>query len=467
MRAGSKLPLIAVVGRPNVGKSTLFNRLVGGRPAMVEDEPGVTRDRRYADAEWAGRRFEVVDTGGLDPSAPDGVIQSGIHRQASRALDEADVIVFVTDAREGLTSTDRDVANKLRRLGRPILLVANKVDGPKQEPFVNELYALGLGDVLAVSATHGRGTGELLDQVLELLPDAPEVNVLDAEAEARALAAASAVRLAFLGRPNAGKSSLVNRILGEERVLVHDQPGTTTDPVDASFSFGGRDYVLVDTAGIRKKARIDDEVEKISVSMALGQIKRANVAAVVIDATQGPSDQDAKIGGAIDQYGTGVIILVNKVDALGTGKKAEDAEKKLREKIKDVLPFLSWAPIRFVSAKTGHGVTDALAAAARVAEENRRRISTSQLNKFFSEVCESHPPPTLRGRPVRIHYVMQPASSPPTFVLFANKPELVHHAYKRYLSNQLREHFGFEGTPLRILTRAKVETRERKQKEKK
>jgi GTP-binding protein len=458
MRAGSKLPLVAVVGRPNVGKSTLFNRVVGGRPALVEDVAGVTRDRRYGQAEWAGKRFEVVDTGGLDPDAAPGVIQSGIHRQAFRALDEADLVVFVTDVREGVTATDREVADKLRRAGRPVLLVANKVDGPGQEPYVAELYALGLGDVLAVSATHGRGAAELLDAVLERLPGAPDVNELDAAAEAEAVAAqAGPIRICFVGRPNAGKSSLVNRILGEERVLVHDMPGTTTDPVDTPFSFDGKDFVLVDTAGMRKKARIEDPTEKISVSMALGQIKRADVAALVIDATEGPSDQDAKIAGEIDQVGTAVMILVNKVDQLGTGKSADQAERALREKIKDTLTFLPWAPIRFVSAKTGAGVTDALAAAARAATEHARRISTSELNKFFAEVCEAHPPPTLRGRAVRIHYIMQPATRPPTFVLWANKPELVHHAYRRFLSNQLREKFGFEGTPLRILTRKKGE----------
>ena len=458
MRAGSKLPLVAVVGRPNVGKSTLFNRMVGGRPALVEDEPGVTRDRRYGEAEWAGKRLEVVDTGGLDPDAPKGVIQSGIHRQAGRALDEADLVVFVTDAREGLTPTDRDVADKLRRLGRPVLLVANKVDGPAQEPYVAELYALGLGDVLAVSATHGRGTAELLDEILARLPDAPDANSLDDAAEAAAAAAAGGpIRIAFVGRPNAGKSSLVNRILGEERVLVHDMPGTTTDPVDTPFTFDGRDFVLVDTAGIRKKARIEDPTEKISVSMALGQIKRADVAALVIDATEGPSDQDAKIAGEIDAHGTAVMILVNKVDQLGTGKKAEDAERALKQRIRDALTFLPWAPIRFVSAKTGAGVTDALGTAGKIASEHTKRISTSELNKFFAEVCETHPPPTFRGRAVRIHYIMQPATKPPTFVLWANKPEYVHHAYRRFLYNQLREHFGFEGTPLRILTRRKGE----------
>jgi GTP-binding protein len=464
MRAGSELPLVAVVGRPNVGKSTLYNRLVGGRPAMVEDEPGVTRDRRYGKAEWAGRVFEVVDTGGLDPSAPANVVQAGIHRQAARALDEADVIVFVTDAREGVTGTDREVAKQLRKLGRPVVLAANKVDGQKQEDLAAEMYALGLGDVVPVSATHGRGTAELCDAIVERLPPGPvrELGADEGEGEAGATEAPAPgelklgpIRLAFLGRPNVGKSSLVNRLLGEERVLVHDQPGTTTDPVDTPFSFDGREFVLVDTAGIRKRARVEAPTEKIAVSMALGQLERADVVALVIDATQGPSDQDAKVGGAAEQAGAAVIILVNKVDALGGGPAGEKAQKDLTEKIRETLPFLSFAPIRFVSARTGAGVTDALRLAGRVATEHTRRVTTSELNKFFAEVCETHPPPTYRSRPVRIHYLTQVKSRPPTFVLWSNRPELVHHAYRRFLVNQLRARFGFEGTPLRVVTRAK------------
>jgi GTP-binding protein len=454
MRAGSRLPLVAVVGRPNVGKSTLFNRLVGGRPALVEDEPGVTRDRRYGEAEWAGVRFDVVDTGGMDPGAPAGVIQAGIHRQAARAIDEADVIVLVTDAREGLHPTDREVALQLRKSGRPVLVVANKVDGWNHEPLAAEMFALGLGDVIPVSAVHGRGTAELCDQIVARLPaPAPPAE----EPAAAGEGAPRPIRLAFVGRPNVGKSSLVNRLLGEERVLVHDMPGTTTDPVDTPFTFDGREFVLVDTAGIRKKARIEVPTEKISVSMALGQIERADVAALVIDAGQGPSEQDAKIAGLIEQAGAAVMILLNKVDALpGTRKDVDEAEKKLREKIEDELPFLPFAPVRFVSAKTGAGVTDALRLAARLDEEHRRRITTSELNKFFAEVCETHPPPTFRGKAVRIYYLTQVSAGPPTFVLWANKPQLVHHAYRRFLVNSLRERFGFEGTPIRVVTRKKT-----------
>jgi len=443
-------PLVAIVGRPNVGKSTLYNRLVGGRPALVEDVPGVTRDRRYGEAEFGGRSFRVVDTGGMDPTAPASALMAGVHRQAARALDEADLIVFVTDARDGLTPVDREVAELLRRADVPVLVVANKVDSEKQEALAAEIYELGLGDVFALSATHGRGTRDLLDAILAALPGEraePEV----AEEAAEPPAEEHAVRLAFVGRPNVGKSSLVNRLLGEERVLVHDQPGTTTDPVDTPFELVGRRYVLVDTAGIRRRARIEEPTEKISVSMALGQIERADVAILVVDATEGPAEQDAKIAGAIEEAGRAVVIAVNKDDLLGT--RAREAEKKLREDLRDVLPFVSFAPIRFVSAKTGHGVTDLVDAAQAAYDEHGRRIPTAELNRFFAEVCETHPPPTFRGRSVRIFYLTQVGAHPPTFVLWANRPELVHYGYRRFLVNQLRERFGFAGTPVRIVTR--------------
>ncbi|MBI4509861.1 MAG: ribosome biogenesis GTPase Der [Deltaproteobacteria bacterium] len=445
-------PLVAIVGRPNVGKSTLFNRLVGGRPALVEDEPGVTRDRRYGEAEFGGRKFRVVDTGGLDPAAETGAITAGIHRQAQRAIEEADLIVFVADARDGVTRTDRDVATLLRRSRRPVLVAANKVDGAAQEVLAAEIYELGLGEVIPVSAVHGRGARELLDEILARLPDestrppsAPEEEVVE-----------GTIRVAFVGRPNVGKSSLVNRLLGEDRVLVHDQPGTTTDPVDTLFEYQGQDYVLVDTAGIRKRARVEKPTEKLASAMALSQIARSDVAALVIDAELGPSDQDAKIGGAIEEAGRAVMIVVNKSDLLGTGRKAEDAERELRKRIRDELPFLSFAPIRFVSAKSGRGVADLIADATTCYHEHGKRITTAQLNRFFRETCETHPPPTFRGKAVRIYYLTQPAAHPPTFVLWANRPELVHYGYRRFLMNRLREQFGFQGTPVRIVTRRRA-----------
>ena len=431
-------PLVAIVGRPNVGKSTLYNRIAGGRPAMVEDKPGVTRDRRYGEADYAGRGFRIVDTGGLDPGAEEGAVQEGVHRQARKALDEADAIIFVVDAREGITPTDRDVADLLRRLGKPILIAANKIDSAKQEQLAGELWELGLGEVFPVSANHGRGMVELLDALLAVLPPA----------EAAASAPDKAVRIAFVGRPNVGKSSLVNRLLGEDRVLVHDAPGTTTDPVDTPFEVAGKRYILVDTAGIRRKARIDEPTEKIAVSMALGQLERTDVAILVIDAEAGPVEQDARIAGAIEDAGRAAVIALNKSDLVG-----EDARKRLVKAIGETMPFLAFAPVRFSSAKTGAGVVDLIAAAAGAWDEHGKRIPTGELNRFFQEVCETHPPPTFRSKPVRIYYISQPAAHPPTFVLWANRPELVHHAYRRFLVNQLRARFGFAGSPIRIVTR--------------
>lgn len=442
----SELPLVAIVGRPNVGKSTLYNRLVGGRPALVENTPGVTRDRRYGEAEFAGRRFRLVDTGGMDPSAEASALMAGVHRQAARALDEANIIIFVTDARDGLTATDRDVAEVLRRAAVPILVVANKVDSAQQEALVGEAHELGLGEVYGLSASHGRGTRELLDAILALLPEPSDEDNAEAEAD-------RPVRVTFVGRPNVGKSSLVNRLLGEERVLVHDLPGTTTDPIDTPFELGGKRYVLVDTAGMRRKARIEEPTEKISVSMALGQLARADVAILVLDATQGPAEQDAKIASLAEEGGRGLVIAVNKDDLLGAGRSHENAEHKLTEQIRDSLQFLSFAAIRFVSAKTGHGVPELLAAADHAWSQHGKRISTSELNRFFAEVCETHPPPTVSGRTVRIFYMAQVGTHPPTFVLWSNRPEDVTHAYRRFLMNQLRSRFGFEGTPVRIIAR--------------
>jgi GTPase len=319
--------------------------------------------------------------------------------------------------------------------------------------------------VFAMSATHGRGARELLDAILALIPEGETEaeneteteteGEPEAETEAERRAEDGIVRMAFVGRPNVGKSSLVNRLLGEERVLVHDEPGTTTDPVDTPFELLGQNYVLVDTAGIRKRARIEEPTEKISVSMALSQIARADVAILVIDGTQGPAEQDAKIAGQIEEAGRAVVIVVNKDDLLGTGRSLDDAHKKLREQIRDTIPFLSFAPIRFVSARTGSGVTDLCTTALGAYREHGKRIGTAELNRFYAEVCETHPPPTFRGRAVRVLYLTQPAAHPPTFVLWANRPELVHYGYRRFLANQLRERFGFEGTPVRIVTRRK------------
>lgn len=443
-------PLVAIVGRPNVGKSTLYNRLVGGRPALVENVPGVTRDRRYGLAEFGGVEFRLVDTGGLDPNAQKTAVTAGIDEQARQAIDEAEIILLVIDARDGITPVDRDVARTLRQGGRPTLVVANKVDSDKQDVLTAEAYELGLEQVLGVSATHGRGVRELLDAMLELLPDPPsreEIEQRDTDDENQA----DSIRIAFLGRPNAGKSSLVNRLLGEERVLVHDRPGTTTDPVDTELEFDGNRYTLVDTAGVRKRARIDAPTEKIAVSMALGQLKRCNVVCLIIDAEQGASDQDAKLAGLVEEAGRALVIVANKSDLLAGPK--EEAKKQVRERIKEHLGFASYAPIRLVSAKTGSGVAGLLDEATAVYQEHGKRIATSELNRFFEALSESRPAPTFKGKPVRIYYLTQLGIHPPTFALFANRPELVQYSYRRFLANQLRERFGFRGTPLKLSTR--------------
>ncbi len=519
-------PKVAVVGRPNVGKSTLFNRMVGGRPALVHDRAGLTRDRRYGVVDYFGAGFDVIDTGGLDPSAEGDVIGAGIHRQAWRAIEEADLLLLVVDGAAGLAPLDAEVARQVRATGKPIVLAVNKIDGPSREPQVGEFYALGLGQPYPVSAAHGRGVDAMLESMVEALGIEPVHPTDDDEAdeddgevddrrdgdpafaaetgldsdddeddeeggdreapdqdddaaavsappahrprrqawprgvgrderdrEARADADHGPVRIAFLGKPNAGKSSLTNRLLGEERSLVHHQPGTTTDPVDTPLTFGGKDYVLVDTAGVRRQARVEDDVEKLAVAMALGQIQRADVVVLVIDASLGPSEQDARLAGAIADGGKALVIALNKSDLLrGTG--AADA---LKQAVTDNFHFLSWVPTALLSAARGDGVDRLMDVCDRAAAQHRRRISTSELNRFFAEVCEVVPPPIWRGKSVRIHYLTQAAVRPPTFVLMTNQVAGVSPAYRRFLANQLRKRYGFRGTPLRVFTRARQE----------
>jgi GTP-binding protein len=461
-------PLLAVIGRPNVGKSTLFNRLVGGRPALVHDTPGLTRDRRYGEVDYFGKELRIVDTGGLDPEAASEVIGAGIHRQAMRAIDEADALLLVVDGRAGVSAIDHQLAKQLRATGKPVFLAVNKVDHPTKDHLVHEFHELGLGDAFAISAAHGRGIDPLLEAITNaVVPDAPAPesepgdDLLDllgdgeiteeAAAEAERAAAEKPLRVAFVGRPNAGKSSLTNRLLGEERSLVHDLAGTTTDPVDAAFSIGERRYVLVDTAGIRRKAKIDADIEKIAVSMALGQIERADVAVLVIDAGIGPAEQDARIAGKIEEAGRALVIALNKSDLVpGEAKKAA-----LRELTKDTFHFLSWAPVVNLSAQRGDGVDRLLDVVDQVAKEHRKRIPTAQLNRFFAEVIEEMPPPLHHGRAVRIHYITQGASRPPTFILWANTIEGLAPSYKRFIANRLRQAYGFKGTPIRIFIKAR------------
>ena len=464
-------PLIAVVGRPNVGKSTLFNRLVGGRPALVHDTPGLTRDRRYGEFDYFGAVMRVVDTGGLDPDAAREVIGAGIHRQAMRAIGEANVLMLVVDGRAGLSAIDQELATELRATGKPVFLVVNKIDHPVRDELVHDFHELGLGTAWPISAAHGRGIDALLEAITaatgavrppeDAAADAADIfsalgrdeETDDARAARHAAedAARGPLRVAFLGRPNAGKSSLTNRLLGEERSLVHDVAGTTTDPVDTPFSIGGRNYILVDTAGIRRKARIEADVEKIAVSMALGQLGRCDVAVLVIDADLGPSEQDARIAGYIEDAGRGLVLALNKSD-LVTG---DEAKAKLKEATADNFHFLTWAPSTLISALRGDGVDRLLDTVDQVAREHSRRIKTSELNRFFAEVIEEMPPPIHRGRQVKIHYLTQGGTRPPTFILWANTPDGLSDSYRRFLANRLRERYGFRGTPIRIIVKAK------------
>jgi len=476
-------PLLAIVGRPNVGKSTLFNRLVGGRPALVHDTPHLTRDRRYGETDYFGRELRVVDTGGLDPDAAREVVGAGIHRQAMRAIDEAHALLLVVDGRAGVSSIDHVLAKQLRATGKPVFLAVNKIDHPTRDHLTHDFHELGLGAAFPISAAHGRGIDALLEAICNGLQASdvgrqpePErenaepgleealANFEDAgdedpdldeagspEPGARAARPAGPLRVAFVGRPNAGKSSLTNRLLGEERSLVHHEAGTTTDPVDAPFSIGGREYVLVDTAGIRRKAKIDADVEKLSVTMALGQIARANVVVLVIDAGIGPAEQDARIAGKIEEAGRACVLALNKSDlVMGDARKAE-----LREQMTETFHFMPWAPTVMLSAQRGDGVDRLLDVVNQVAVEHHRRVPTAQLNRFFAEVIEEKPPPLHHGRAVKIHYLTQGGIRPPTFILWANHPEGLAPSYRRFIANRLRDAYGFRGTPLRIFIKAR------------
>lgn len=466
----SQPPLIAITGRPNVGKSTFYNRLVGGRPALVHDTPGLTRDRRYGECDYFGAQMRLVDTGGLDPDAAKDVIGAGIHRQAMRAIEESDAVILVVDGRAGLSSVDHDLAKQLRVTGKPIFLAVNKIDHPTNDNLVHDFHVLGLGQPYPVSAAHGRGIDPLLEAVSaavsakrptevfdsgetreEIEPfddvdDVPDVN----EAE-EPPAEDKPLRVAFVGRPNAGKSSLTNRLLGEERSLVHHVAGTTTDPVDSALQLGERAYTLVDTAGIRRKAKIDEDIEKLSVTMAIGQIDRADTVVLVIDAQLGPAEQDARIAGMVEQAGRALVLAFNKADLLLT----DAAKATLREQIKDTFHFLPWAPTVMLSAQRGDGVNRLMDLVDQVSAQHRKRIQTSQLNRFFAEVIEETPPPLHHGRAVRVHYITQATIKPPTFVLWANTPDGLAPSYKRFIANRLRERYGFRGTPLRIAIKAK------------
>ncbi len=434
-------PLIAIVGRPNVGKSMLFNKIVGKRLSIVEDTPGVTRDRIYAESDWAGREFRVVDTGGIEPQT-DNEILLFMREQAKIAIETADVIVFVTDIKTGVTAADNDVAAMLQRCGKPVVLAVNKMDSTGAEnPDIYEFYSLGLGDPIAVSALHGHGTGDLLDACIEHFPPQEEEN----EAE-------GVIHVAVIGKPNVGKSSLVNLILGENRVIVSDMAGTTRDAIDTSFSNEYGSYVFIDTAGIRRKSRVDDRIEKFSVLRATMAIERADVCLIMIDAREGVTEQDTKIAGMAHESGKACIIIANKWDLVEKDDKTMD---KMTAAIRRDLSYMSYAPIQFISAATGRRADKIFPLINSAYEQSCRRISTGMLNDVLNDATARVQPPTDKGRRLKIYYMTQTGVNPPNFVFFVNDAKLFHFSYQRYLENQIRSVFGFEGTPIRIVVRQK------------
>lgn len=432
-------PIVAIVGRPNVGKSTLFNKLTGKRLAIVEDTPGVTRDRLYADGEWQGRTFLLIDTGGLEMNAGDSLLRH-IRAQAELAIDTADVILFVADIRSGVTAQDADIATMLLRSQKPVLLVVNKVDSTGDAPLeLYDFYSLGLGEPYPVSSIHGHGTGDLLDAVLAHFPPAQEQQ----EEEDR-------IPVAIIGKPNVGKSSLFNRILGEERMIVADEAGTTRDAVDSDVDNEHGRFTFIDTAGMRKRGKVEEGVERYSVLRALAAVERARVCVILLDATVGFSEQDSKVAGYAHEQGKGCIIAVNKWDAVEKDDKTMEAERK---KLQHDFGFMSYAPILFISAKTGQRLSRLMELIKYVDEQNAMRITTGVLNSLLADATARVQPPSDKGRRLKIYYMTQVSTRPPTFACFINDKRLFHFSYQRYLENQIRQTFGLEGTPVRILAR--------------
>ncbi len=436
-------PVVAIVGRPNVGKSTLFNRLVGGRPAIVEDSPGVTRDRLYRDATWLDKEFTVIDTGGIDFETKENIITDKVKEQVNIAIEEAAVIIFVLDGKNGLTESDKDVAELLRKSAKPIVLAVNKLEDFSDPSVYYEFYSLGLGELIPISAAHGMNTGDLLDEVVKYFSD-NECNEYDPDV----------IRIAVIGRPNVGKSSLVNKILGQDRSIVSDIPGTTRDAIDSRFSQNGKEYVIIDTAGMRRKARIIETTERYSISRALRTIDNCDVVLMMIDATAGVTEQDKKIAGYAHEEGKACIIVVNKWDIV---EKDDKTMKKFDENIKEELGFMTYALTLYVSAKTGQRVNKIIDLVDFVAEQHSRRIPTTRLNEVVQEAVLLNQPPSYKGKRLKILYVTQVGVKPPRIVFFVNDPNLLHFSYERYLENKLRESFGFAGTPLWLKVRSREE----------
>ncbi len=433
-------PIVAIVGRPNVGKSTLFNRITGGRKAIVWNEPGVTRDRNYADATWDDAVFTLIDTGGFEPVSRDRIFIQ-MREQCKLAMEEADAILFVMDGKEGLTPSDKEIADLLRRQRKPVFYVVNKIDGPRHEDRVFEFYGLGSDKIYSVSSEEGYGVNELMDDVIKTFP-AP----LEEKGDP------GATRVAVVGRPNVGKSSLINRLLGFKRVLVDEAPGTTRDAIDTVLSRDGRKYIIVDTAGIRRKSRISLKLEKYSIVEALRTIDQSDVALLMLDAKEEVTDQDSRIGGFIHEKGKGCIIVMNKWDLI---KKDAETINEFEERVRENLKYLSHAPMIFISALSGQRVSKILDVVDHVSEEAKKRVSTSVLNKHFEKWVEKVTPPLYKNRRVKLNYITQVSTAPPTFMVSTNLPEGIHFSYERYLTNRIREAFGFDGVPIRFQFRKK------------
>jgi len=433
--------VVAVVGRPNVGKSTLFNRIVGERVAIVEDLPGTTRDRIYATAEWRGREFSLIDTGGLDDPRV-GEMEAAVRRQAEAAIAEADVVLFIVDAQSGILPVEHDVADQLRRSRKPVILVANKADSWRGEAQAAEFYELGLGDPFPVSAIQGHGTGDLLDAVVERLPAEKEEEL------------STDAHIAIVGRPNVGKSSFLNRLVGSERAVVSEIPGTTRDSLDTAMEFRGRSLVLVDTAGIRRRGRVEQGIEHYALLRTAHALERADVAILLTDATEGVTAQDTHIAGYALEAAVGLVLAVNKWDVVDRG---EDMTAQVEAEVAREFHFAPWMRHHFVSAKTGRNVEATLEDALKVVDERKKRIATSDLHKLLTEAIAAHPPSPHRGKEVRFRHITQARGKAPTFVFFVDPPEGVHFTYARYLENRIRERFGFPGTPIKLEFRASFE----------
>ena len=435
--------VVAIVGRPNVGKSTLFNKLIGDRISIVKNEPGVTRDRLYHEIEWSGKEFLLVDTGGLEPKTDDFMMNK-IKEQAQVAIDEADVVIFLVDGKSGITGLDEDVANVLRKKDKKVVVAVNKIDNyMRDQENILEFYALGFEDVIGISGEHKTNLGDLLDAVISKFDTRKEKNREEG------------LKIAVLGRPNAGKSSLVNKLLNEERSIVSDIAGTTRDSIDSSLKYNGETYTLIDTAGIRKKSKIEDSIEYDSVLRAVKSIKRADVCVLMLDATELLTEQDKRVAGLIYEERKPIIIAINKWDLI---EKDNSSVKKFTELVKADLPFLSYAPIVTISALTGKRTINILEQAKFINEEYHKKITTGLLNQILSEMIAQNPVPTRKGRAVKINYATQVSEAPPKFVFFSNNPELVHFSYQRYIENKLREYFGFEGCPIDIVFNKKNES---------